>query len=207
MTDVRIQEARGLRVAEADTEIVERKGLGHPDTVCDAVMERVPVELGRAYLARFGRIAHYTCDKRCLLAGQVELRLGGGRVLEPMRLILGDRAASEMGGARVDVASVATEAAKAWFRENLRRIGGPGRPGDFPNPPRRRVLSMQIFNILNKWTADRRPTPRTPPSGPGCRRPRAGRRSAWSGRGGASSGGWSPTSGGTASPSPGSRSS
>lgn len=120
--ETRIQEARGPTTAESEVEIVERKGLGHPDTICDAVMERVSCELARAYLHQFGRIPHYNCDKGLLLAGQVELRLGGGRVVEPMRFILGDRATRTLGGKSVDVAEVATGAAKGWFRENLRRI-------------------------------------------------------------------------------------
>ena len=41
-----------LPPAQEAVEIVERKGLGHPDTICDAVMESVAVELAQAYLKR-----------------------------------------------------------------------------------------------------------------------------------------------------------
>ncbi|HLE67399.1 MAG TPA: methionine adenosyltransferase [Burkholderiales bacterium] len=43
-------------------EIVERKGLGHPDTICDALVENLSTGLGRAYLERFGSILHHNVD-------------------------------------------------------------------------------------------------------------------------------------------------
>ncbi|HWP22824.1 MAG TPA: methionine adenosyltransferase, partial [Candidatus Binatia bacterium] len=100
-------------------EIVERKGLGHPDTICDLVMEQISQELSKAYLKTFGRILHHNCDKGLLVAGQAEHRLGGGRVIEPMRLIIGDRATLVR---EFDVAEVAVETAKSWFRQNLPEV-------------------------------------------------------------------------------------
>ena len=58
----------------ADVEIVERKGLGHPDTICDLVMERISQALSQAYVKYYGRILHHNCDKGLLVAGQVERR-------------------------------------------------------------------------------------------------------------------------------------
>jgi S-adenosylmethionine synthetase len=116
MAEVHIQEIQGSTTAELDVEIVERKGLGHPDTICDLVMDRISQALSHAYTERFGRILHYNCDKGLLVAGRVERRYGGGRVLEPMRLIIGDRATIVP---ELDVGAVAIEAAKAWFREKL----------------------------------------------------------------------------------------
>jgi S-adenosylmethionine synthetase len=122
MTEIHVQVMSGRTVPEAEVEIVERKGLGHPDTICDAVMEQIAVALARAYRDKFGTILHFNCDKGLLVAGRVERRFGGGKVLEPMRLIIGDRASVASGKKRLDVAAVAIEAAKAWFRKNLPRV-------------------------------------------------------------------------------------
>lgn len=46
---IRGQEMRGPTVAEVEVEIVGRKGLGHPDTICDAVMERISQALSKPY--------------------------------------------------------------------------------------------------------------------------------------------------------------
>ncbi|HLN83079.1 MAG TPA: methionine adenosyltransferase [Candidatus Binatia bacterium] len=119
MDNIFIQQISAAPTGQADVEIVERKGLGHPDTICDLVMEQVSQALSQAYLKYYGRILHYNCDKGLLVAGQVERRLGGGRVIEPMRLVIGDRATLVR---EFDVRELAVETAKRWFRENLAAI-------------------------------------------------------------------------------------
>lgn len=54
-----------------------------------------------------------------LVAGQTEPRLGGGKVLEPMRLVLGDRAVSVYDGKRINVGEIAEASMKNWLRQNL----------------------------------------------------------------------------------------
>ena len=117
-----IHESPKIPAEQQRVEIVERKGKGHPDTICDAVAERVSIELSRAYVKRFGRILHHNIDKGLLVAGQVECRLGGGRVLEPMRLIIGDRAMNGVGRSALRVADIAVGAARDWFKHNLRHV-------------------------------------------------------------------------------------
>ena len=83
---------KGKSSTEHRVEIVERKGTGHPDQICDAVMDAVSVALCREYQRRFGTILHHNIDKGLLAAGEVEKSFGGGRVIRPMELIIGDRA-------------------------------------------------------------------------------------------------------------------
>jgi S-adenosylmethionine synthetase len=122
MNEIHIQQLTGPTVAEMEVEIVERKGMGHPDTICDAVMESVSQSLCKAYQERFGMIPHYNCDKALLVAGQVERRLGGGKVVEPMRLVIGDRATTTVGQEMLDVGEIAVRTAKEWFGKNLRQV-------------------------------------------------------------------------------------
>jgi len=112
----------GKPVAEHEVEIVERKGVGHPDSICDAIMERVSIALSREYLQRFGAILHHNIDKALLVAGAADIAFGGGRVVEPMRLIFGDRATALVNGEQVPIAQIAVDTAKVWFRENLRFV-------------------------------------------------------------------------------------
>ncbi|MCP9449599.1 MAG: methionine adenosyltransferase [Nitrospira sp.] len=108
--------------AEEALEIVERKGLGHPDTICDAVMEAVAVQLAQAYLKICGQILHFNADKGMLVAGQVECRFGGGSVVTPMRLVMGDRATYEWRNKRIPVKTIAEQTAFHWFKQHLPRI-------------------------------------------------------------------------------------
>lgn len=103
-------------------ELVERKGIGHPDTICDAVMEDISLALCREYLAAFGRVLHFNADKCLLAAGRTAPRPGGGKVITPMRFIFGDRAAAECGGKRIDIGAIAEAGAKRWLRHNLRFV-------------------------------------------------------------------------------------
>ena len=103
-------------------ELVERKGTGHPDTICDAVHEAISIALCRAYLDQCGRILHHNIDKSLLVAGASTPRPGGGRVTAPMRLVVGDRAATAWEGGRIDVDAVVHSTVGSWFRRNLRFV-------------------------------------------------------------------------------------
>jgi len=112
----------GRSVREHAVEVVERKGTGHPDFICDAIMDAISVALCRAYLEAFGAILHHNVDKSLLAAGSVERWFGGGRVCRPMELIIGDRATFTAGGKSIPVADIAIETARQWFREHLRHV-------------------------------------------------------------------------------------
>lgn len=121
-------------VEQQRIELVERKGKGHPDSICDAVAEGVSLALCREYQAAFGRILHHNADKGMLVAGQTQPRLGGGQVIGPMRLVLGDRAVREYHGKRIEVGAIAEASAKGWVRENLR----------FVDPERHLVIQNEL---------------------------------------------------------------
>jgi S-adenosylmethionine synthetase len=109
-------------LADQPFEIVERKGLGHPDTICDSVMEQVAVELAQAYLKICGRVLHFNADKGLLVAGEVDCRPGGGHVITPMRLVMGDRATFEWRKKRVPVEEIAERVATTWFGRHLPHV-------------------------------------------------------------------------------------
>ncbi len=106
-------------VSRRRVELVERKGLGHPDTVCDSLVEAVSVALNRMYLERLGAIAHYNIDKALLAAGQCVKTFGSGAMTRPMQLYIGDRATYTVGGEQLPVEEVATEAVGRWVAAHL----------------------------------------------------------------------------------------
>ncbi len=120
-----IEALDGTPVAERRMEVVERKGLGHPDTICDSVVEAASIALSRLYLEHAGVIAHYNVDKALLVAGQCVKRFGGGEVVRPMELIIGDRATDELNGRTLPVGDAVREAVDAWVGAHLPGV----RPG------------------------------------------------------------------------------
>ncbi|MDR7523126.1 MAG: methionine adenosyltransferase [Armatimonadota bacterium] len=134
MRNITVEILARTPVARHQVEIVERKGVGHPDSICDAIMERVSIALSKEYKDRFGKILHHNIDKAFLVAGSAEIRLGGGTVTEPMRLIFGDRAVDRWNSEHIPVADIAIGTAKAWIRDHLR----------FVDPERHVTYDVQI---------------------------------------------------------------
>ena len=112
----------GPRPDDAEVEIVERKGLGHPDTICDAIAEEFGRELCRLYLEESGTVLHHNVDKAMLIAGVSRPAFGGGRIEAPMQLILAGQAALEADGKHFDVDGLADDVARRWLGENLHRV-------------------------------------------------------------------------------------
>lgn len=103
-------------------EIVERKGRGHPDSLCDALAENLSIGLARFYLERFGAILHHNVDKALLLGGAARPAFGGGRLEEPIEIILAGRATRRFRGVEVPVEALALELSRKWLGRNLRHI-------------------------------------------------------------------------------------
>jgi S-adenosylmethionine synthetase len=94
----------GVPVDEQPVEVVERKGLGHPDTICDALAEEFSFALSRFYRERFGRILHHNVDKVLLVGGRSAPAFGGDRVCAPIEIYLAGRAVLDARGASVPLA-------------------------------------------------------------------------------------------------------
>ena len=120
LRNILIESLKQTPLESQKMEIVERKGLGHPDYICDAVMDRVSVNLSKEYLEKFGVIMHHNVDKSLLVAGEVETRFGGGSIKKPMLLIFGDRATFEAEGVRIPVREIAIQT--NLTRSTLERI-------------------------------------------------------------------------------------
>jgi len=117
-----VEEYKGLDITGQSVEIVERKGTGHPDQICDCVMDAISVALSQAYLKEFGTILHHNIDKGLLAAGRVEKSFGGGEVIEPMEFTIGDRATFSAFGKEIPVLEIAKSAARSWIGSNLRGV-------------------------------------------------------------------------------------
>lgn len=101
-----------------EVEIVEHKGLGHPDTLCDGAAEAAMRALCRAYVAEDGGIRHHNVDKALLVGGRSRASFGGGEILEPMVLHVAGRAA-DPGGRPGAAREIVIDAARAWMRTAL----------------------------------------------------------------------------------------
>ena len=123
-----------------EIEFVERKGLGHPDYIADAIAEAASVELSKEYLSRFGIIMHHNLDKVLIVGGDSRPRFNGGEVLKPIYVLIAGRATTEVrtegGIQRIPVGPILLRAAKRWIRENFRYL----------NPEEHLIVDYKIGN-------------------------------------------------------------
>ena len=103
-------------------EIAERKGIGHPDTVCDEISEAISVALSKHYLNEFGYVMHHNVDKALLIGGQSTPAYQGGQITEPMQFIIAGRATDLVGSIKIPVEDIAIETTADWFKKHIRHL-------------------------------------------------------------------------------------
>jgi S-adenosylmethionine synthetase len=111
-----------LEINDDPVEFVERKGLGHPDTICDALAEGLSRDLCREYQRRFGEILHHNVDKALLCGGRAAPAFGGGHVIAPIDIYLAGRAISEVGTDHIPISEIAIESSRSWLRDNMHAL-------------------------------------------------------------------------------------
>ena len=117
-----VVEATGQFIEDVPVEIVERKGIGHPDSLCDGIAERISVEYTRWCQENLGVLLHHNFDKVQLVAGEVEVGYGGGYMLKPIRIQIAGRGTPAFQGRKVPMDDIAIEAAKQHIRETMRYL-------------------------------------------------------------------------------------
>lgn len=104
---------------ELDFEFVERKGVGHPDTICDAIAERASQYYSRYCLAQFGRVAHHWFDKVMLIGGEAEFSFGRGEITKPYVVHFAGKAALGVGDTALPLEAILRSAAVDVLRTVL----------------------------------------------------------------------------------------
>ncbi|GAN32322.1 MAG: methionine adenosyltransferase [Candidatus Brocadia sp. AMX2] len=118
--EIIVEKTKGVAVQQSAIEIVERKGLGHPDTLCDRVAEELSIAFSRYYLKRFGRVLHHNIDKCLLVGGRSAVCFGGGEMITPIQIIVVGRAVEVVGDEKVPLEEIARETTHRWLKERLR---------------------------------------------------------------------------------------
>ncbi len=106
-------------IEKQSVELVERKGIGHPDSIADGLSESVSRALCKMYLERFDRVLHHNTDETQIVGGQSAPRFGGGDVLEPVYILLVGRATTEVNGERLPYRSTAVKSAFDYLKAHF----------------------------------------------------------------------------------------
>ena len=117
--NIQVSELDRQAVEDQSVEIVERKGVGHPDSISDGIAESVSRALSQLYLDRVGKVLHYNTDETQLVAGRAAPAFGGGEVVEPIYILIVGRATKKYDGQQLPVDSTALAAAREYLNETI----------------------------------------------------------------------------------------
>ncbi|RBQ22678.1 S-adenosylmethionine synthase [Candidatus Methanobinarius endosymbioticus] len=117
MRNIIVEKLNQTPIEELDIEIVERKGIGHPDSISDGIAESVSRALCKLYVDELGGVLHHNTDEVQITAGESNPVFGAGEVIKPIDFLLTGRGVSEYEGKKLAVDRVAIEAAKAYLDE------------------------------------------------------------------------------------------
>ena len=120
MRNIIVKELIQKPIEEQEVEIVERKGIGHPDSISDGIAESVSRALCLAYMEKFnGKIMHHNTDEVQITAGESDPHFGGGQIIKPIDILLTGRGVSEIDGNKIGIDRIAITAAKEYLKENI----------------------------------------------------------------------------------------
>ena len=122
MKNIIVEEMVKTPVEMNEIELVERKGIGHPDSIADGIAESISRALCKEYLKRVGMILHHNTDETQIVAGKSNPYFGGGEVISPIYVLLVGRATKQFDGEYVPTDTIAIKAAKEYIRNNFRNL-------------------------------------------------------------------------------------
>jgi len=100
-------------------ELVERKGIGHPDSVADALAEQVSRALCEMYKKEFGQVLHHNTDETQIAAGQSSPRFKGGAIVDPAYILLVGRATTHVKDKDLPCKPTALKAAREYLKKTF----------------------------------------------------------------------------------------
>ena len=120
--NIKVERLNQRPLEQQEIELVERKGIGHPDSVADGLAESISRALCQEYLDRFGAVLHHNTDKTQIVAGRSRPAFGGGEVICPLYILLTGRATRVFKEEEIPVDTIAIKAARKLLSESLSNL-------------------------------------------------------------------------------------
>lgn len=109
--EIYISANENKNVNDIDFELVERKGVGHPDTICDAIAEIASKNYSKYCIKKFGNPAHHWFDKVMLIGGEADIEYGKGNILKPYTVIFAGKVSYFIGDEKIPVENILLDSA------------------------------------------------------------------------------------------------
>ncbi|NLI62906.1 MAG: methionine adenosyltransferase [Methanosarcinaceae archaeon] len=117
-----VERSNSVAMEKKQIEIVERKGVGHPDSIADGIAESVSQALCAEYIKRYDCVLHHNTDETQIVAGRSNPAFGGGEVIKPIYILLVGRATKEFNGDEFPADAVALKAARKYLKNTVESL-------------------------------------------------------------------------------------
>lgn len=101
-------------------ETIERKGLGHPDSIADYLASKISQAYSRyTHKNCEGLVLHHQIDKLMIIGGKTEVTFGGGRFIEPIKVVVAGRASYSYKNRKIPVEQILEKTIRQYFKEHF----------------------------------------------------------------------------------------
>ena len=172
--NIHIEALNQIPLEKQRNELVERKCLGHPDSLADGIAESISQALCKTYLEEFGVVLHHNTDQGEVVAGESSPKFGGGRMIRPIFILIDGRATKQFNGVTIPTDAVAVEAATTYIHKILPELN---LNRDLMIDCRLGTGSTDLRDVFKPWATAKSPGQTTPRSVSGMPPSRKSRRS------------------------------
>lgn len=116
---VAINDERPVSIERQPFEAVERKGIGHPDSLADLIAEAFSIRYSQHCLSQFGYVANHWVDKVNLVGAIANVRFGSFDIVKPVTAYLFGKVTERVGGQKIDIEGIFKCAVLSVFAETV----------------------------------------------------------------------------------------
>ncbi|MCX6682806.1 MAG: methionine adenosyltransferase [Methanoregula sp.] len=117
--NIKVEALDQIPLEQQQIELVERKCLGHPDSIADGIAESISRALCKEYLEEFGAVLHHNTDQGEVVAGESVPKFGGGKVIRPIFILIDGRATKKFNNVSIAADAIAVEATRNYLRTHF----------------------------------------------------------------------------------------
>lgn len=104
-------------IDEKDFEVVETKGKGHPDNICDTLAEKISSNYSKYCVENYGVILRHMVDKLAILGGGSKVQFAKGEMIAPIRVLVNGRFTDRYRDKKIDYMNIVNNTIKGYFKE------------------------------------------------------------------------------------------
>ena len=98
-------------------EVVETKGKGHPDNICDTLAEKISSNYSKYCMGKYGVILRHMIDKLSILGGGSTVHFGKSEMIEPIKVLINGRFTNRYKEEKIDYMAIVENTVKSYFKE------------------------------------------------------------------------------------------